>query len=77
MTPFDKATFCRELIANVQAEILANVDRFPEEWDGHELRRYIADRFEAATISLRRDRMDPRYQSRMRNYRNAVNVNNL
>jgi hypothetical protein len=46
MTKEEKQQFIGDLIATVRASIVARVDEMPEEWDGLELRRYIADKFE-------------------------------
>lgn len=71
-----RKAFIRELIASVENEILGNAERFPERWDGHELRRYIADTFDEKTGGLcaHGGRGDPR---RRREYENDVIVNNL
>ena len=63
--------FVKELIRNVQADLLSIVDRVPEEWDGHELRQWIADRFDAASFTL--DGM----KARKRAYKNAIITLNL
>ena len=52
MTLEERRRFTVDLIGNVQADILAKLDQMPDEWDGHELRRYIAERFEAASFGL-------------------------
>src|SRR3990167_1436659 len=44
MTRSEQKKFVRELCFNVMHSIL--VKKLPEEWDGHELRRYIADKFD-------------------------------
>ena len=79
MTPKDKRFFIRDLIGNVCNDILAKVDDMPDEWDGHELRRYIADRFEQASIGvLGRGRVrSSGATKRMRDYRNTVLERNL
>jgi hypothetical protein len=64
-----KREFVRDLIGSVQASILAEVDNMPEDWDGHELRQYIADWFEDQTT-----KMTP---ARHKAYRNEVLVRNL
>lgn len=72
-TPAAKRRFIRELIGNVQAEILARVADMPESWDGHELRRYIADRFEDADMTMHRKE----FRRRRKDYRSAVLERNL
>jgi hypothetical protein len=73
MTRKEKETFVHELVASVQANILANIDRVPEEWDGIELREWIADRF--ADQKWRHWQYDTR--PRLKAYRNEVLVRNL
>ena len=73
MTRQEQYNFVRELIGNTEAKILARLDRVPEEWDGHELRQYVADQFRE---SVSRTMTEPRSR-RMRDYRNTVLVNNL
>lgn len=41
-----KAAFVRNLIRAVEADIRKDVEFMPETWDGHELREYIAEKFE-------------------------------
>lgn len=78
MTPIQKRAFVDELINNVHSAIVDKIDDMPEEWDGIELRRYIADKFEESTIILRLGRVRSRGHSRrLRDYRNEVLVRNL
>lgn len=66
--------FVRELTLNVLRTVEAKISSgaIPEEWDGHELRQYLADSFTAeATRVMRDDR------KRRKAYQNAVIVNNL
>lgn len=70
MTRAEQETFVRELSDSVINAICAKIgDGIPAEWDGHELRRLIADKFEAETTKLA--------PKRNREYKNAVLVNNL
>lgn len=48
MNKAEKKRFIRQLIRNVQNDLIEAVDRLPEEWDGIELRELIADRFDLA-----------------------------
>jgi len=70
MTREEKLTFIGTLIQNVLDSVLAKVADMPEEWDGFELRRYIADKFEDAAYV----KMPPK---RARDYRNTLIVTNL
>lgn len=71
MNKDEQRAFVTELINNVKEDLLSNVKRVPEDWDGHELRQWIADRFQAASYTLKEQR------SRYRAYKNAVRVHNL
>lgn len=66
MTKQEQKTFVRELIANVRADLLKQSKLIPPEWDGHELRQWIADTFQESSYTLRQDKR--RYKA----YRNAV-----
>lgn len=46
MTRDEKLQFIGDLMATVKAAIVERVDDMPDEWDGHELRRYLADKLE-------------------------------
>lgn len=39
----DQKRIVKELCGNLLAHLLENIDRVPEEWDGHELRQWMAD----------------------------------
>lgn len=69
MKIIDQKAFARELIGRVQGEIIDNVSNMPSDWDGHEIRQYIADRFAAQVFKME--------GARARNYRNTVLVANL
>jgi hypothetical protein len=73
MTAREQKRFVRDLISNVQADLLANVERVPAVWDGIELRRWIADKFQESAYShvLKSDRR------RLREYKNDVLTRNL
>ncbi len=45
MTPEDKREFITSLCNSVRDELLGKVDKMPEEWNGIELRRLIAEKF--------------------------------
>lgn len=69
MTPAEKKVFIHDLCASIKHSILEKVERMPEEWNGIELRQLLADRFSDATGGMTR--------KRLREYKNAVRVNNL
>lgn len=68
-TPSGKRKFIRDLIGSVQRDIIAAVRKMPDDWDGHELRQLIADKFEQETTDMPR--------SRAKDYANTRLVNNL
>lgn len=63
-----KLTFISELIDNVKTDITKKVKDMPEEWDGLELRWYIAEKFEEVVFAGYHDKRSKRYQD----YRNFV-----
>lgn len=60
-----------ELISSVEGGIQATIDagNVPAEWDGHELRQLVAERFARCTFKMTR--------TRKTEYNNTVLVNNL
>jgi hypothetical protein len=68
MTDSDKRVFIHDLCENVKNSLLDSVDRMPEEWDGHELRQLIADRFALASWTLKEKNNRRRYRA----YKNTV-----
>jgi hypothetical protein len=67
-----KIAFIAQLVGNVQDEIIKKTDKFPENWDGIELRWYIADKFSDVVMGSY-DKRSKRYKD----YENEVLVNNL
>jgi hypothetical protein len=45
-----KVQFVNELVENVRRDLIRDCEKWPEEWDGHELRRLIARQFQQAVI---------------------------
>ena len=45
MTQAQKRTFVRNITKSVRDHVIGLVGHMPEEWDGHELRQYLADEF--------------------------------
>lgn len=72
MTKAQKKTFIRDLTASVRDAALEAVKAMPEEWDGIELRWYLAYMFQCSTLGT--DRSQKR---RKRDYDNEVMVRNL
>lgn len=71
MDTANKSILIEQLIDNLKRDVLKRVDRMPEEWDGHELRKFIADYFSMhyAFTDLGR--------KRLKEYKNTCLVNNL
>jgi len=58
MNAKERTDFILDLIASVRNDIcVEKVEHMPDHWDGEELRRYVADRFEAETNILARGRV--------------------
>jgi len=69
--------FVNELVENIRRDVVRQImtGRIPSEWDGHELRQLLADRFtQSASLS---DDMRNKRSKRRRDYENTVIVNNL
>ena len=66
----DKKRFIDELISDVRETVQSKVVAMPEEWDGVEIRQYLADKFAQAAY-MKMDR------KRKQAYRNTVLVENL
>jgi hypothetical protein len=74
MTRDEQKAFVDELITRVKITLLSRLRNVPEEWDGHELRVWIADKFtDAAYLSKLQDKRS----KRRRDYENEVLVRNL
>jgi len=69
MTKREQKVFVSGLIGNVKGEILGKMDKFPDDWDGIELRWYIRDYFGACVLTGNK--------KRERDYKNTVLVNGL
>lgn len=77
MTRIEQVNFVLALCQAVRKDVVAQIDdgKIPEGWDGHELRRLLADRFEDSAQMSRpmRDKRGKRY----REYANTKLLNNL
>jgi hypothetical protein len=56
MTRAEQKRFIRELIGSVQKTLLDNVSKVPAEWDGHEIRQWIADKFQESSYTLKQNK---------------------
>ena len=50
MTQDEKRLFINDLCHGIRAFILSKVERMPEKWDGHQLRRYIKEVFAEQSV---------------------------
>lgn len=66
MTKHEQTKFVEGLINNVKDELMSQINKLPDEWDGHELRQLIADRFAEVSFTLKNDK------KRYRAYRNFI-----
>ncbi len=76
MTRREQARFLRELTGSILKDgvALAKAGKFPKEWNGIELRWWLAARFEAATMCVAGE---PYRRRLLRAFRNEVLVRNL
>jgi len=70
MTRAEQQQFVDELITGIHFALNAKMDRIPDDWDGHELRQWIADTFQYNATLERKSR-------RYRAYQKAVITHNL
>lgn len=77
MTRDEQKVFIAGLMDSVKRSMFHGIDRglVPEEWDGHELRQWMADRFaQSADMS---SHMRDKRSRRRKEYENIAIVNNL
>ena len=72
MTKKEQRTFVRVLMATVQKGMLEDIRRVPESWDGHELRQWMAERFERNTVME-----GALYRGRLREYQKTILTKDL
>jgi hypothetical protein len=72
LTRDEKEQFIKDLMGNVQSMILNKLDRVPEEWDGYELREWIADAFDWERLDRTKN-----INKRLKEYKNEVIVKDL
>lgn len=73
MTHQEQTVFINELIKNVQGDIIKESNKYPEAWNGIELRWRIADVFNRVVFGEIGKRSGKRY----RDYHNTVIVKNM
>lgn len=54
------------LIKEIRADLLDNSDKWPEEWDGHELKELVASKFERERGDLMADKRKARVKDYVR-----------
>ena len=71
MTRTEQTKFVAELTQSILEDVYSAIDsgELPEEWDGIELRQYLADKFTRSVFKL-----DPK---RRKAYNNTITVTNL
>ncbi len=74
MNKQEKVTFIQNFMDAVQDELLRYIDSVPENWDGFELRWWIADAFKMEQIDYGDKRS---HHARRRRYNNDIAVNDL
>lgn len=77
MDQYEQRRFIRDMTAAIQNECLneISIGRVPKNWDGHELRCWLADKFERSAKGTC-IRKNPRIR-RSQNYKNTLAVNNI
>jgi len=72
MTNKEQIIFVKDLISNIQGEILSKSSEFPKDWNGRHLRQYMADCFkECVFVGTQLKGKEKK------NYVNDVIINNL
>ena len=75
MNQGEKIAFIQNLPSSIAMELIKKVrdGRIPEDWDGHELRELLAEKFDRERGDILRNKRSARYKA----YRNTVLTNNL
>jgi hypothetical protein len=71
LTVTEKEKFIRSLCDQTRDAVIARIKHMPEEWDGLELREYLARQFEGECY-LSRKPSDTSKRRRLRDFRNTV-----
>jgi len=69
MTLAEKKQFIKQLTTSIQQEMIAHAYKYPDHWDGIELRWLLAEKFQQATVQ--------RSKIRKADFNNTVCVENL
>jgi hypothetical protein len=73
MTAEQKAEFIKELAATMVEEATKNIAKMPEDWNGFELRWYLAEKLASNAYPIHTAGLKARHKK----YKNTVLVNNL
>jgi hypothetical protein len=65
----DKRRFILHLISMVKNDVLRKIPEMPEEWEGFELRQYLADSFDRIRFRMN--------EKRQADYDNEMQIRNL
>lgn len=71
MNKNEKINFIESILENTKKDILDQIDKIPEEWDGRQLRQYITAYANDNILWIKLD------QKQKREYKNDVIINNL
>lgn len=74
MTKREQKKFIKNLSQSISLELCKKVDAgvVPDTWDGHELRQWLADKFEHETTELMKHN-----KRRRKDYENAIAISTL
>jgi hypothetical protein len=73
MTKTERKRFIKELVSSVQKDLLYESGKYPDSWDGIELRWHIADVFSQVCFGNVGKRKGKRYAD----YKNTIYTSNL
>ena len=82
MTAAEKSVFITDLIRSTEKTVLEAVSAMPDNWDGIELREYIADKFADSTSNYLHTRFwhptqRKEFRKRSKDYENEIITNRL
>ena len=78
MNKQEQTAFIEIFINSMKVSILDKVEKLPDNWDGFELRHYIAQKFEAENLLSRNKKgLSNVHKARRRECENDIIINNL
>jgi len=78
MNKAEQATFIDVYINSVKSFLIEKIQKLPDNWDGFELRHWIAQKFdEENLLSKRNSKWQPSKQKRRKECENDIIINNL